>query len=727
MNATMANPDLRRKLKVRVRPDLEIKPQRYGGQRYFIVKDSVALRYYRFREEELFLLKQFNGKRTLDDVRHQFVENFRPQRLSVVELEKFVQQLLYTGLASVDTPQLGQRLYDRYKEKRKEKIKQFFLNLLFIKVPLFDPERLLAALLPCTRFLFTLPFFFLALTFGVASLLLVLVNWHTFVGKLPNYHEFFTVRNVMFFWVTLAVVKVMHEFGHGLSCKRFGGEVHEMGLLFLVLTPCMYCNVTDSWMLPNKWHRVIIGAAGIYVELILSSIFVWIWWYSDPGLLNTLALSIIFICSVSTVVFNGNPLLRYDGYYILADLIEIPNLRERSNKYLGNLASRIFFGSEAVPDPYMPKKRKWFFALYAVLAYIYRWVVAIGILWFLYSFLKPYRLATIGALLAAGSAFSLLVFPAYRVAKTLNNRWRSMKVNKLRMTASLATAAAIVAALLLVPFPMHIDAPMILRPQGATTVFVQVPGILDRLFVADGNEAKPGMALAVLKDPELDKKLARIKLQQQQAEKARQIYVAMEQGGLANKAAIEAEYSSRIIESLKQQQQKLTITVPEEAEGTVFLPPKPQEMGKTYSAGQQFCQVGDPAKVEAYVVLQHSDTSLLQRDQTGRIRGQRVWVKLNGHVGAIVDGTITDVSSTEIEDLPQLLSNKMGGEVPTTTDQDHKSERPQLRSYAVQVQLNESGAALLPGVRGYARIDIGYRSLFWRIKRYLQQTFHFRM
>src|SRR5258708_6312671 len=131
MSITMSNPDLRRKIKVRVRPDLEITPQRYGGQRYFIVKDSVALRYYRFREEELFLLKQFDGKRTLDDVRHLFVESFRPQRLSVVELERFVQQLLYTGLASVDTPQLGQRLFERYKQKKKDQIKQFFLNLLY--------------------------------------------------------------------------------------------------------------------------------------------------------------------------------------------------------------------------------------------------------------------------------------------------------------------------------------------------------------------------------------------------------------------------------------------------------------------------------------------------------------------------------------------------------------------------------------------------------------------
>ena len=126
------------------------------------------------------------------------------------------------------------------------------------------------------------------------------------------------------------MTKVLHEFGHGLSCKHFGGECHEMGVMILVLTPCLYCNVSDSWMLPNKWHRAAIGAAGMYVEVVLASICTFIWWFTEPGLFNYLCLNVMFICSVSTVMFNANPLLRYDGYYILADILEIPNLRQKA-------------------------------------------------------------------------------------------------------------------------------------------------------------------------------------------------------------------------------------------------------------------------------------------------------------------------------------------------------------------------------------------------------------
>ena len=146
---------------------------------------------------------------------------------------------------------------------------------------------------------------------------LVLVQFGEFQRKLPEFHQFFGPSNWFYLAIAMGFTKVLHEFGHGLSCKHFGGECHELGVMLLVLTPCLYCNVSDSWMLPNKWHRAFIGAAGMYVEICIASIATFLWWFSAPGLLNNICLSTMFVCSVSTVVFNGNPLLRYDGYYIL--------------------------------------------------------------------------------------------------------------------------------------------------------------------------------------------------------------------------------------------------------------------------------------------------------------------------------------------------------------------------------------------------------------------------
>lgn len=725
MGARMTNPDLRRKIKVRMRPDLRIKEQRYGGQRYFIVKDPVSLRYYRFREEELYLLKQLDGKRTLDDVRHQFVEKFRPQRISVVELEKFVGQLLYSGIATADTPQIGQRLYERYKKRRREKVKQFFLNILYLKVPIFDPERLLNKLMPFTSFVFSIPFLLFALLLVGASSLLVLINWDAFVSKLPSYQEFFTWRNLMYFWGTLAVVKILHEFGHGISCKRFGGEVHEMGFLFLVLTPCLYCNVTDAWMLPNKWHRAVIGAAGMYVELILSALFVWIWWYTEPGLLNTLSLSIIFICSISTVLFNGNPLLRFDGYYILSDLMEIPNLRERSNKFLGNQASKLFFGAEAVEDPHAPKRRRWFFVFYAIAAYLYRWVVVVGILWFLYTFLKPYKLGAISAMLGTAAAAVLLIVPAYRTIKILRNRWRQMKVNKLRMLSSFATAGAILAAVLLAPLPMRIHAPFVLQPRGATTIFVQVPGVLDELYAKDGDQVDSSATLAVLEDPKLQKQLESLRHELGQYDQAFKVQQAGGDYAKARVAFLQKQNVQRQIDNLLEMQQKLHLVAPAEVRGTVFGPPKEHDLGKFFQAGQPFCTIGNPNDLEAYIVVPDTDVSLVQ--PAAGEASRPVWIKLTGHVGSILATHVEQISSTKLEEVPPVLSNKMGGEVQTTTDKENQREVPLFKSYAVQAPVPNPDGSLRPGVRGIARFDVGYRSIYWRLKRYWQQTFHFRM
>ena len=159
----------------------------------------------------------------------------------------------------------------------------------------------------------------------------VAVQFQAVRARLPEFHAFFCLDNLVWFLLAIAVSKALHELGHGLVCKHFGGECHELGLMLLVFTPCLYVNVSDAWLLPNKWHRIAISAAGMAVEVLLAAVCTFIWWFSEPGMLNYLCLNVMFISSVSTLVFNANPLLRYDGYYILSDLMEVPNLRQKAS------------------------------------------------------------------------------------------------------------------------------------------------------------------------------------------------------------------------------------------------------------------------------------------------------------------------------------------------------------------------------------------------------------
>ena len=417
-------------LQVRLRPDLVVQPQFYEGMTHYVIKDPLALKYFRFKIEEYFLLQQFDGKQQLQDVKKAFERKYRPQTISIEDLTRFVAQLHEAGIIVIDSGEQAKVLIRRRKKNKWRKVWSFLANILFIKIPIIDPERLLTRMYPYFRWIFSSAFIGVSVTSMLLALTLVLSNWKTFYDKLPDFQSFFNWWTIMSFWGSLAIVKIIHEFGHGLTAKHFGGEVHEMGILFLVLTPALYCDVTDSWLLPNKWKRIWISAAGIYVECFLASLATFVWWYSQPGLLNSLAMATMFICSVNTIMFNANPLLRYDGYYVMADWLEIPNLRIKSTQFFAYLVQEKVLGLEIPVQSYLPKSRRYLFVTYAVASYIYRWFVTFAILWFLSQVLKPHKLESVSYLLAVGAMVPLVGTPVYQIGKFLRTPGRLRKVKK---------------------------------------------------------------------------------------------------------------------------------------------------------------------------------------------------------------------------------------------------------------------------------------------------------
>src|SRR6476659_2225639 len=269
-------------------------------------------------------------------------------------------------------------------------------NILSMRFKGIDPERFFNFIYPYIRWFFSVPAMVCCVTLALMALSLIIVQFDVFHSRLPDFHYFFRAQNWMWLALTLCVTKILHEFGHGLSCKHFGGECHEIGVMMLVLTPCLYCNVSDSWMLPNRWHRAAIGAAGMYVELVLASIACFIWWFTVPGPLNYICLNVMFVSSVSTVMFNANPLLRYDGYYILSDILEIPNLRYRSTEYTVGLIKRHLFKVKLSQPPPPVGQRIWL-VLYAISSSIYLMFVGIMIILMVWN-----QVPVLGVLMALG-------------------------------------------------------------------------------------------------------------------------------------------------------------------------------------------------------------------------------------------------------------------------------------------------------------------------------------
>ncbi len=299
-----------RALTVRKRPDLSANRQHYQGTGYWVVKEPVGLQYFRFHDEEYYILNMLDGHVSLQQIKDGFEQRFAPQKITFGDLQQFIGMLHRSGLVISNSPGQGKALRERGRKKKNKETIGKFANVFALRYRGFDPEKILNAILPWFGWIFTVPALIFFCLFLLSASLLLASQYETVYAKLPTFQQFFAADRWLILALTMAIVKVLHEFGHGLSCKKFGGECHEIGFMLLVFTPCLYCNVSDSWMLPNKWKRVWIGAAGIYVEMILASFAAYVWWFTEQGTtINDLCLNMMFLNVVSTVLVNGNPLL----------------------------------------------------------------------------------------------------------------------------------------------------------------------------------------------------------------------------------------------------------------------------------------------------------------------------------------------------------------------------------------------------------------------------------
>lgn len=732
-----------RRLLLRARPDLAFKRHRYHGRTYWVVKDPIALQYFRFQEEEYALLRWLDGRTSLDELKRRFEAEFRPQKIRVEELQQFVGMLHKSGLILSDAAGQGRQLWLRRRERTWKEWGGRLANLLAIRFRGIDPEPVLNWLYPKVRWCFTLPALVAALLLGLAAVLLVTVQFDVFQSKLPSFHQFFTAQNMIWMMLVLALTKVLHEFGHGLMCKHFGGECHEMGVMLLVLTPCLYCNVSDSWMLPNKWQRAAIGAAGMYFELVLASLATFVWWFTEPGLLHHLALSTMFVSSVSTVVFNSNPLLRYDGYYILSDVLEIPNLSQKANQALEHALSTVCLGTEPQEHPFLPERRRGLFALYAVASFAYRWFVMLSILLFLNSFLEPYKLKIVGQLLGVIAIGGLLVQPAIKVGRFFWVPGRTDQVKRARVLISLGVLAALVAVVCLLPIPHRVYSSLEVHPRGAQPIYAAAEARLEELLVEPGQRVARGDVLMRLSSADLDLEIA--KLAGQRDEYLARLDSLRVQRFRDPAAQLQTPYIQESLaaveDQLRQKQsdrERLIVTAP--VDGTVLPPPLVPEpppsdeqlhtwygsplsrrnLGAKFDKGTMLCQIGDPRQFEAILVIDQADIEFVDLNQD-------VAIKLDELPWETFRGRIREVARQEMRVSPQKLSNKSGGDLATKTD-EAGIERPQSTSYQARVfPLDDPHERLRMGLLGRARIGVGWQTLGGWAWREFTRTFHFRL
>ncbi len=733
-----------RRLPIRKRPDLRARQHRYQGRLYWVVKDPVGLQYYRFEEEEYAILQMLDGELSLDQIAERFEREFPPQTIRTEELQQFIGMLHRSGLVLTDATGQGQQLVKRRNERKHKERLATLTNILSVRFKGVDPERFFNFIYPYVRWFFSVPAMVCCIILALSALTLVLVQFDTFQSRLPEFQDFFRAQNWLWLGITLCVTKILHEFGHGLSCKHFGGECHEIGVMFLVLTPCLYCNVSDSWMLPNRWHRAAIGAAGMYVEIVLASICTFIWWFTEPGALNYTCLNVMFISSVSTILFNANPLLRYDGYYILSDLAEIPNLRQKASTILNRKLGKWFLGLEEPEDPFLPQRGQWLFATYTVASAIYRWVVTFSILYFLNKVFEPYGLKIIGQMIALGALYGLLIQPLWKVYKFFRVPGRLGKVKRGRMYMSLALLTAVVAAIGFIPLPAHVYCPLEVEARDAESVYVKVGGILEELYVRPGDHVEVGQPLAQLQNIDVDISIADLRGQRNsyeaQLDGLQRVALSDHRAGAQIEPITQALLSAKEqLTKAEQDSQKLNLVAPRG--GTILPPPLVEDQGRaaaslpTWSGspfdrenlgawlapGTKLCQIGEPNRLKARLIISQDDSSFVHA-------GQRVEIMLEQSSEFVYVSTIEDRGNETVKETPPHLSSLKGGPLPTQMSPDGRA-RPIGTMFDAFVPLPEDdpNGLLRIGLIGRAKITIEHRTLWNRLYRYAARTFNFEL
>ena len=316
----------------RLRCDLVVSRQETPGGVVFVVKDPSVGRFVRFREPEYFIAQQLDGETSLDEVRRRGEQQFGAA-LPEATLQQFTQKLQTLGLLDQPTEQ-AQRQHAL--SPKRGRIRG---NIFYLRFKVFDPDQFFEAALPKLSFLFTSQFaWFSAITILVA-IGLTISNWaelhHSFA-------RLYRVQSILLAWFTLLGIVIGHEFAHGLTCKRFGGKVHEVGFMLIYLQPAMYCNVSDAWMFPEKGKRLLVTLAGAWFELFCWALATLFWRVTDPAtLLNYLALVVATTLGIKSL-FNLNPLIKLDGYYLLSDYLDVPNLRRNAFRHISHCLGRLW-------------------------------------------------------------------------------------------------------------------------------------------------------------------------------------------------------------------------------------------------------------------------------------------------------------------------------------------------------------------------------------------------
>lgn len=697
----------------RLRRDLTITEHSYRNRVSYVIKDPVSLRYYRLGPLEYFVAQRLDGKRTLNDLLLEVEQAYGKNFLTQADLQRIINMFINMSLLELDSDralQLAKWLQNQHQLLlRKTSLIRHLGKITSFKITLLDPDILLLKLNRYTNFLWTKTALFVLLALIATTLITLALNWDNALSKTP---DFFSLQNLIYVWLLAIVVKIFHEFGHGLSCKNFGGEVHEMGFMFIVFTPYLFCNATDSWLLKEKWKRITVTLAGIYIELFIACFAALLWIWTEPGLLNQLAFNVMIICSISTIFMNFNPLMKFDGYYALADFLEIPNLRERADRFFFTRVSEFLTNHRLATHDPIAEPLRIRLSFYSIACYLWLISVTFGILYIIDLKFRDFGLHRLLQLGAGITLLYSLTLPFLGIFKTVR---QSLKAGAKLPTFLLRLALLLLAilALLSIPLPFHFTTSCIISSSHAIPLTTNSDAFLRSLHAQPNEHVQAGQLLAQLSNPALDNYIQELTDNLRYLQLQQNIATARNDETQLASTRLQAEQLQAQLREALQRRQSLEIRAP--AAGTLLSLPKPHQLGTLFPAGTRVALLLPDGPPVVAVPLTDLAASAVRP-------GDPATFRLTSDPATLFRGKVHTVSPVGETLLPhEALGQGAGGSVPIQAEQaltpDGRIAHRTLHPYfEARVGIDSPSSFLRPGMSGRIKISAGWRSLGWRLQ-----------
>ena len=671
----------------------EILRHLYRGEIWYVLRDLASSRVHRFTASAHHLLGRMDGTRTVGeiwDLTEAALGDAAPTQDETIDL---LAQLHAADLLQADTSPDTDELFRRFTARGQQQWQRRLLSPLSLRFHLLDPDRFLSRWTTLVRPLFGIAGLLAWLGVVVTGAVLAGMHWQELTENVGD--RILTPSNLLLIWLSYPVIKLCHELGHACAVKHWGGDVHDMGVMLLVLVPVPYVDASAASAFPDKYRRMVVGAAGILVEVLLAALALFVWLAVEPGLIRSVAFNVMLIGGVSTVFFNGNPLLRYDGYYVLADALGMPNLATRAQRCFGDLAQRYLLGLTDTPPLAGSTSERCWLVGYALASLVYRLIISAAIILFIAS-----KFFVLGVVLALWAAISQFVLPVVKASRFLlaSPRLQASRARALAVSCTLVVSLA--ALLFLAPFPLWTGAEGVVWAPAKAEVRAGADGIVVRVLAQPDSRVRAGDPLLQLEDPTLQVRVSTAEADLQEVT-ARYHAVRMTKQMEADNLK---QQMATIAADLARSRERLAgLTVRSQANG-VFVVDRPGDLvGRYVHHGDLVALVVDLSRGTVRVAVTQADIGLI------RSRTQSVVVRLADHLDRKLPATVKRAVPSAGDRLVSAALGTAGGGRFAVDPADQAGTRTLDQVFDIELELAEPVSRL--GGRAYVRFEHGAEPL----------------